>query len=634
MRQNNIITAVQWLPEHLFTEEIVEAAVQSKDIEVLSHIPGRFLTPERIERIIANSTQNWHSFALRNIPEEHRSQAVCDFAISKSTENIAAVPEAMITREMAEAVIRNGRGNFDILARIPERLWDARLAYSALRHYIYEPYYTSDRTTNAVMKTGLILGYIPAAVKTRDFYYGMLDETNISSTVTDTIVPPRFKTAAYYLKMAEHDLSLVPTGFYSYDILRAAVCSADSQNYITDPQFFKPLSVYMDDMLADRLIKKHPYMFRDLSKPFRTSKRLLIAIENSKSETNRYIDEETEKHLLTTEVCKAFVRRNGSCPEFPRKVWTRKFVDYCLEYGTEFRWYRQMPREFQTSKNTQAAYDCSHHHICDFAKRFITPQMAKECYREDHYDRVIPRHFFTEFCRQTGLPEKFYGGETPLLSLKNERNDYTYCKIGNTYLAFYLKERYEPSSAHLMMTRSDSKYCTPELVFDIPVGTFHRTWLEKIVAENDPRFVKPCVDKSLKAVQAICYYGVEKVKDQKRTEIFRNTFMGETIGYCARRRDLTYHCDNCEALIEGLRYKIRGMSVPATLAEDMTLYTADMLHRKFGFCYVGMTAFATDYGLDMDKAYTAAQMRQIVKEKGHKPSLRNYKRELERINII
>ena len=185
-----------------------------------------------------------------------------------------------------------------------------------------------------------------------------------------------------------------------------------------------------------------------------------------------------------------------------------------------------------------------------------------------------------------------------------------------------------------MMTRTDSRYCTPGKVFDVPVGTFHRTWLEKIVAENDPLFVKPRVDKSLKAVQAICYYGVEKLKDLNRTEIFRNTFMGETIGYCARRRDLTYHCENCEALIEGLKYKIRGMAVPVTPAEDMTLYTADMLHRKFGFCYTGMTAFATDYGLDMEKAYSPAQMRQIVQEKGRKPSLRSYQRELKRINII
>ena len=44
MRHNNIVSAIEWLPEHLFTEEIVEAAVESKEIEVLSHIPGRFLT--------------------------------------------------------------------------------------------------------------------------------------------------------------------------------------------------------------------------------------------------------------------------------------------------------------------------------------------------------------------------------------------------------------------------------------------------------------------------------------------------------------------------------------------------------------------------------------------------------------
>nr|DAE30227.1 MAG TPA: hypothetical protein [virus sp. ct5rm7] len=633
MRHNNIVSAIEWLPEHLFTEEIVEAAVQSKEIEVLSHIPGRFLTSERIERIIAGSTESWHSFELRNIPEECRSQAVCDFAIRKRSKNIASVPEAMITRGMVEEIIKHGRGDFDILANIPERLWDAKLAYTALRCYIYEPYSTSDRN-QSIMETNLILGYVAGSVKTREFYYGMLDETKISSTVTDTVTPSRFKNKAYYIKMAEHDLSLVPARFYSHEILRAAVCSTDSTNLITDPQFFKPLSVYLDDMLADRLMQKHPYMFHKLPKTFKTPERLVIAIDNSKRETNYYIEEETERHLLTMEVCKAYVRRNGNCPEFPKKVWTRKFVDYCMEYGTSFRWYSQMPKEFQTSANTQAAYDYSQYHICDFAKQFITPQMAKACYRGRCYERAIPEHFLTEFCRQTGLPEKFYGGETSLLSLKNERINHTYCKIGNTYLAFYLKEAYEPSTARLMMTRTDSRYCTPEKVFDIQIGTFHRTWLEKIVAENDPRFVKPCVDKSLRAVQAVCYYGVEKVKDLKRTEIFHNTFMGETIGYCARRRDLTYHCDNCEALIEGLKFKIRGMAVPVTFAEDMTPYTADLLHQKFGFCHVGMTAFANDYGLDMEKAYTAAQMRQIVREKGSKPSLRSYQRELKRINII
>lgn len=294
MRHNNIVSAIEWLPEHLFTEEIVEAAVESKEIEVLSHIPGRFLTPGRIERIIAGSTESWHSFELRNIPEAYRSGAVCDYAMRKKPKNITAVPEAMVTREMAEAVIRNGRGDFDILAFIPERLWDAQLAYLALRSYIYDPYYTDSRT-DAVMKTGLILGYVPVEVKTQEFYYGMLDGMKILSTVTDAVVPSRFKTAAYYRKMAEHDLSLVPARFYSYEILHAAVCSTEGKNFITDPQFFKPLSVYLDDMLADRLMEKHPYMFGELPKRFKTPERLVIAIDNSKRETNCYIDEETEQ---------------------------------------------------------------------------------------------------------------------------------------------------------------------------------------------------------------------------------------------------------------------------------------------------------------------------------------------------
>ncbi|MCS2303683.1 hypothetical protein NXX23_17450 [Bacteroides ovatus] len=45
----------------------------------------------------------------------------------------------MVTREMAEAVIRNGRGDFDILAFIPERLWDAQLAYLYLAQLYLRP---------------------------------------------------------------------------------------------------------------------------------------------------------------------------------------------------------------------------------------------------------------------------------------------------------------------------------------------------------------------------------------------------------------------------------------------------------------------------------------------------------------
>ena len=113
--------------------------------------------------------------------------------------------------------------------------------------------------------------------------------------------------------------------------------------------------------------------------------------------------------------------------------------------------------------------------------------MAKECYRERSYARAIPGHFLTEFCRQTGLPEKFYGGETTMLSLKNSRDDYTYCKVGNTCLAFYLKEQYEPSSAHLMMTRSDSKYCLSE---PSTARGWKRSWRKTTPALSNPVWTK------------------------------------------------------------------------------------------------------------------------------------------------
>jgi hypothetical protein len=293
-----------------------------------------------------------------------------------------------------------------------------------------------------------------------------------------------------------------------------------------------------------------------------------------------------------------------------------------------------MPTEFQTPKNTQAAFDYNSYNIRYFLKRFITPAMAKSVYRENYYNCWVPKHFISEFVKQTGLSEKFYGGERSLLTLKNNHEDYTYCKIGNTYIGFYYTDKYNPNTARLIMTRAESRYCKPSRVFECSVSTFHRTWLEKIVAENDPLFEKPKVDKSLRAVQALGYYGVEKIKDIKRTEIFRNTFLGETIGYCARRRDLTYHSDNCATLLEGMLYKIKGMAVPDDLGEEPVSYTADELHKKFGFCYAGITAFAEDYSLDMSKAYTVQKMRQIVREVGPKPSLTNYKRELKKIKVI
>ena len=630
----SIKVALEYLPEEFVTQEMVNEAVKCKDVEVLSYIPQRFLNTQLIEQVIANCDNCWHSFKLKHIPEECRTESVCAYAVKKSWRNIYAVPTHIMTREMALKVVQNCAGDLDILSAIPAHIWDNELAIEAMVSLIGNVHRIGDYT-NAIMRVEIVLGYLPASLKTQELFTAMLQREALDVLCVDRTTPTKYKNKLYYQYLAKRDLSMVPHKYISYEVLYAAVFS-EHNNKVHNEYVLGHYLHLLDDRLADQLVRKYAYVFKTLPDKFRTAKRLVLALDSSSRDSYTLINTKDSKdsRLLTVEVCKAFVRRGGSCPTFPQKVWTRKFVEYCEENCKSYQWFEQMPTEFQTPKNTQAAFDYNSYNIRYFLKRFITPAMAKAVYRENYYNCWVPKHFISEFVKQTGLSEKFYGGERSLLTLKNNHEDYTYCKIGNTYIGFYYTDKYNPNTARLIMTRAESRYCKPSRVFECGVSTFHRTWLEKIVAENDPLFEKPKVDKSLRAVQALGYYGVEKIKDIKRTEIFRNTFLGETIGYCARRRDLTYHSDNCATLLEGMLYKIKGMAVPDDLGEEPVSYTADELHKKFGFCYAGMTAFAEDYSLDMSKAYTVQQMRQIVREVGPKPSLTNYKRELKKIKVI
>ena len=630
----SIKVALEYLPEEFVTQEMVNEAVKCKDVEVLSYIPQRFLNTQLIEQVIANCDNCWHSFKLKHIPEECRTESVCAYAVKKSWRNIYAVPTHIMTREMALKVVQNCAGDLDILSAIPAHIWDNELAIEAMVSLIGNVHRIGDYT-NAIMRVEIVLGYLPASLKTQELFTAMLQREALDVLCVDRATPTKFKNKLYYQYLAKRDLSMVPHKYISYEVLYAAVFS-EHNNKVHNEYVLGHYLHLLDDRLADQLVRRYAYVFKTLPDKFRTAKRLVLALDSSSRDSYTLINTEDSKdsRLLTVEVCKAFVRRGGSCPAFPQKVWTRKFVEYCEENCKSYQWFEQMPTEFQTPKNTQAAFDYNSYNIRYFLKRFITPAMAKSVYRENYYNCWVPKHFISEFVKQTGLSEKFYGGERSLLTLKNNHEDYTYCKIGNTYIGFYYTDKYNPNTARLIMTRAESRYCKPSRVFECSVSTFHRTWLEKIVAENDPLIEKAKVDKSLRAVQALGYYGVEKIKDIKRTEIFRNTFLGETIGYCARRRDLTYHSDNCATLLEGMLYKIKGMAVPDDLGEEPLSYTADELHKKFGFCYAGMTAFAEDYSLDMSKAYTVQQMRQIVREVGPKPSLTNYKRELKKIKVI
>ena len=80
----SIKVALEYLPEEFVTQEMVNEAVKCKDVEVLSYIPQRFLNTQLIEQVIANCDNCWHSFKLKHIPEECRTESVCAYAVKKN----------------------------------------------------------------------------------------------------------------------------------------------------------------------------------------------------------------------------------------------------------------------------------------------------------------------------------------------------------------------------------------------------------------------------------------------------------------------------------------------------------------------------------------------------------------------
>lgn len=71
-------------------------------------------------------------------------------------------------------------------------------------------------------------------------------------------------------------------------------------------------------------------------------------------------------------------------------------------------------------------------------------------------------------------------------------------------------------------------------MFESPIGTFHTTWLEKLIADNDASFVKPSVPKELKPYQFNGYYTVEKVGEEDGVAIYANELLEERVFYTAQ----------------------------------------------------------------------------------------------------
>ncbi len=193
-----------------------------------------------------------------------------------------------------------------------------------------------------------------------------------------------------------------------------------------------------------------------------------------------------------------------------------------------------MPANLQTRDIVFKALDKCLSNLPYVRPELISLEQAQEMFRDSEYTHEhIPEHFYSEFTGQTGLPKEFFGGEVSFQSLRMNKGNFRYCKLGDCYLGCHKYDRYS-SPMYLIMTRRTPHSIRPEVVFDRTIGTYHTTWLEKLIADYDPCFSKPAIPKGLKEYQVNAYYGIEKVDTYKGLTIYRNTLFSTGINYAVK----------------------------------------------------------------------------------------------------
>lgn len=544
----DICKAIANLPEELVTPEIAVAGIKEGKIELLDHLPHKYLTGAAILSIINKNEKSysWATFNLSRIPEELRTREVCDFAVNKDIANFAYTPANCRTSGMLQKMVSDVDKGIKYLHLFPETFWDTTLTYAGIndayschaQSYHYRGgYHTSG--TNDIKMVQVFLTFVPATLKTRKFYEGLFVNTKLSPEHIDLLTPAKYKRHPYFRQMATRKFSLIPQKQYSYEIFMTAMTenSRTSVDDLFSEQIKPHLFACLDNTMADRIVTVSAEHFKKLPEDFRTSERLELAIDSFNGSYGYNLVDNTYEHLFTESVCQAFIRKDKYYPEFPKHIWTPAFVEYCIQHGPSFHWFEQMPKHLQTPALVHKAIEKNTSCLAYARPELISLEQGEELFRKSEYThQYIPKHFYTEFTEQTGLPKEFFGGETSFHSLRESKKNYTYCKLGHCYLGFY-QYRHYGSPTRLIMTRRTPHSIRPETVFDRTIGTYHSTWLEKLIADYDPCFIKPSVTKGLKKYQINGYYTVEKVETYKAHTIYVNTLLGERISYSVQMDD-------------------------------------------------------------------------------------------------
>lgn len=557
--RRSITTAVQNLHEDLLTDAIVSAAAAEGDVRLLDYLPEKYLTSDLIFSVIFSKNKDGHyfsSFNLERIPLTARTKEVCLVAVKHNLGNFPHVPVERRGSELMAILVGSAEKTMHLISQMPADAWSYEHAITGIKSIIsasYRSNYTprSHRYTGqnylaieAVRNIQVFLSMVPTKYKKRNLYMEFFKCEPLTGKDISFLIPSKYKQHEYYLTLAKIDLDLVPESRYSYEHFMLALgpdSKMDIHSFEKNDKVRARIFELMDDTMADLIIDKSPIFFPELPKKFRTTGRLKRALE--KYSGNLYWRGWIRKEdylLLTPSVCRLFVKKGFDLPEFiPNDVWNEEFVDYCIENSRPHVWLDKMPKELMTQKLADYLINYSGHYITNVPQVFITYDHAVQVHREYLKDNKleqiadhIPPHYYREFTRETGLSKEFFGGEVTLQILRETRGKYTYCKLGKSYLGIYCTGRWKDEEAyHVVLTRHSSGSIYPQQVFDKVVHTFHVTWLEKLIADNDPQYQKPLARKDLKDLHINPYYTLVEDCLYQNFTIFRNVLLGGTANY-------------------------------------------------------------------------------------------------------
>lgn len=558
----DIYEAIKKLPKDLITPEIYQAAINEANIALLNILPKEYLTDDNINHIIDKAKgYSFNTFSLSSIPEAARTQKVCDASVGKSLDNYFKVPEDKRSVYMLDQIIGSAHKHLHYLPLVPQKNWDAKIALNGVKSiyssggnssssYGYNRRYSYSSSSNTSDKKEqmkliqILLAYVPDAVKDKSFYFSLFT-TSMEVKHISFLMPEKYKKHDYFVEVGKKNILSVPKSKLNYEVLKAAITSDNNRIYdfLDDEKYLKDvLFQVMDDEIADIIVKESPGSLSSLPQKFWKKNRLILAIQNEKDTyRTKNIYEKFDVSKFDDEICRAIVlKETYDCPQFEPQIWTQDFIDFCMDNCQQYYWFRQLPVELQTQDMVNTILGKYISKIEYARQDLITFDHAVEAYkdidtwnRNHKLEKHIPKHFFDDFILETGLPKEFFSGKCSYGDLKEKHENYTYCELGETFLGFFVDKDGRFEYNRLIMTRRSPMSIKPTIVFSRTISTFHKTWFEKLIAENDPQFVKPIPAKGLKGKQINPYIDVKHIDTMDGVKIYAHSLMNVNVLYTA-----------------------------------------------------------------------------------------------------